>query len=392
MLIPLGTDRPLTRPTVVTHLLVWVNVLIFALQATMQQERFGGWDPDLAGKITDTLKLDPLHFHWWALFSSAFIHANFLHIAGNMVFLWVFGPNVEDRFGRIGFLAFYLAGAAASGGLWMLFQNAPVLGASGAIAAVTGAYLVLFPRTEIRTFLVFLYIGVYRIPAPWFLGAQVFFDLAATGLGRSGNVATLAHLGGYAFGIGVSLFLLATGLLKREVYDLFSITKHRIRRREFQELAYKQRQAKAAGKDPDSVLRAKKPEPLAEAVMQARGDVTNRMVENNLEGAAAAYRRLLEKHGRAPSIALLNRRSQYDLANYLFKIGDHQTAATAYALFMEGYPTDPEIPVVRLMLGLINARYLNDPVKAKREISEAIPGLPDGDHKSLARELLAELG
>jgi TolA-binding protein len=188
------------------------------------------------------------------------------------------------------------------------------------------------------------------------------------------------------------MLLLVTGILKREMYDLFSISRHASRRRQFREVSYQRERAAAAGKNPDAALREKPIASIPEPIMLARAEVSSRLLEDDLPGAGRAYRALLEKHGAAAPGALLNRRMQYELANGLFREGDYATAATAYRLFLEGYRTDSEAPVVRLMLGLINARYLNDPVKAKEEINQAMPGLPEGDHKALARELLAELG
>ena len=380
MIIPLGTDRPLARPTLVTHILVWINVLVFAAGLAVNQ---AARDPSAYNQLRDQFILDPTHLKIWSLITYAFLHANFMHIFGNMLFLWVLGPNVEDRFGRIGFAAFYLLGGAAAGGLHALLDPHPVLGASGAIAAVTGAYLVLFPRTQVKVLFLLVVIGIYQVPAWWFIGGQVAWDFIAQGMGRGGNVARLAHLGGYAFGIGVSLLLLATGLLKREMYDLFSISKHAARRRQFREASYR---SQAAAKAATAVS------PQAEGLAAARAEVSERLASSDFAGAAASYRALLQTYGSTVGSALLSRRTQYDLANDLFRQGDHQTAATAYQLFLEGYPKDPEIPVVRLMLGLIKARYLNDPVSAKQQIREAMPALPEGDHKALARELLTELG
>ncbi len=382
VLIPIGTDRPLSRLPLMVPVLIGINAVIFGIGMAMDR---GGENPEALNSFQERFSLHPEHIHWWALFSYAFLHAGFMHLAGNMVFLWVLGPNVEDRFGRIGFLLFYLAGGAAAGGLHCLFSVHPVLGASGSIAAVTGAYLVLFPRTEVKVFLLLIVIGIYRIPAVWFILAQIAFDFWSTGMG-SGNVATVAHLGGYGFGVALSMFLLATGILKREMYDLFSLSRHAARRKQFQ--AAGREQARIAAQ---RATRAAQPGPSDE-LAKARAEVTVPLLEGDLPAAAAAYRRLMDAHGATVSAALLSRKSQYDLANSLFAAGDHQTAATAYRLFMEGYPKDSELSVVRLMLGLINARYLNDPIKAKQEISEAMGGLPDGDHKQLARELLAELG
>lgn len=390
MLIPLGTDRSLRRPTLVNLALVGLNIALFVAGQILERS-----DPKLFAAIQEQLVLDPHHFRWWNLVTYAFLHAGFMHVLGNMVFLWVFGPNVEDRFGRVGYAAFYLAGGAIAGGLHCLFESHPVLGASGAVAAVTGAYVVLFPHTRIKTLVLFFFIGVYEIPAWWIIGTQIawnFYAQAMHGRGDDvGRVATLAHLGGYGWGVVVSMVLLATHLLAREPYDLFTISRQAVRRRQFREAHFQQARALEQSRAAEQAARGRKSDPVAaELIAEARADVSTRIPED-MPGAAEAYRRLLGKHGVAPAAALLNRRLQYELANYLFESGDPQTAATAYQLFLDGYPNDSELPVVRLMLGLINARYLNDPVRAKQEIGKALPDLPEGQ-RGLARELLAELG
>ncbi|MFM9996175.1 MAG: rhomboid family intramembrane serine protease [Phycisphaerales bacterium] len=384
MIIPLGTDRPLRRPTLVNHALIAANVAVFLGQVFV--ERFA---PDRAGEIFAELTLDPRNVLPWTLLTHAFLHGGALHLLGNMVFLWSFGANVEDRFGRIGYTVFYLLGALAAGGLHALFDPHPVVGASGAIAAVTGAYLVLFPHTIIRCFVWFFLIGVYGIPALWFIGGQIAYNVLMQGSGFTGNVAVLAHLGGYGFGIAVALALLATRILPREPYDLFTLSRQAARRRQFREIAYQRDRTAREGINPD-LARVKLDPQKSDAIATARAAVASAVSSGDPSAAAAAYRRLLEDSG--VGAALLNRRAQYDLANYLFQSGDHQTAATAYDLFLKGYPTDSELPTVRLMLGLINARYLNDPIRAKQEINAAMAGLPEGDNLALARELLAELG
>src|SRR5262249_20133954 len=146
------------------------------------------------------------HFRPWTLVTHAFLHAGWLHLLGNMVFLWVFGPNVEDRFTRIGVLIFYLVGGAAAGGAHALLEASPALGAGGAIAAVTGAYIVLFPRTLIKCIVFLIIIGIFQIPAWIFIVLAIAKDMVWVGL-PTDNVARFAHLGGYAFGMMVSLFL-----------------------------------------------------------------------------------------------------------------------------------------------------------------------------------------
>lgn len=149
---------------------------------------------------------------WLAsIFISMFLHGGWLHIAGNMLFLWVFGNNVEDRLGRLAFIAFYLLGGVAA----MLLQLAmgpnstiPTVGASGAIAAVLGSYLVLFPHARVTTLVVFFFITAVDLPAgvvlmTWFV-LQLFSGVGQLGTNLAGGVAYWAHVGGFVFGAVVT--------------------------------------------------------------------------------------------------------------------------------------------------------------------------------------------
>jgi membrane associated rhomboid family serine protease len=148
------------------------------------------------------------------LITSQFLHAGWLHLLGNMLYLWIFGNNIEDRFGRIRFLLFYLAGGIAAGLTQLAIDptsEVPMVGASGAIAATLGAYLVLFPRARI-TSLVFLGFFYQLIDVPaiivlafWII-LQLIDGLASLGVtGVGGGVAFFAHIGGFAFGVLVAL-------------------------------------------------------------------------------------------------------------------------------------------------------------------------------------------
>lgn len=383
MFIPLGTDRPLKRVTKVNHALIGVNILVFGAQLLLLRSSQDSYEQAMGWAV-----LDPQSFQFWGLFSYAFLHstASIWHILGNMLFLWVFGPNVEDRLGRWWYLAFYLGGAAASGGLHMAVSNAPVVGASGAISAVCGAYLVLFPRTHIKTLFMLIFIGVFSIPAVWFIGAGIAWNLVFSQV--QDNVARGAHLGGYAYGIGISLVLLWTRVLPREVYDLFSIGRQAARRHQLKD-AMRKADSSGPRRNPK---KESKPDAASEAIMQARAAVSTKLADEDMDGAAAAYKELLDQYGKSNPATLLSRRQQYEMGNHFFRAGDHQNAAVAYERFIDGYPTDSEAPSVRLLLGVINARYLNDPIRAKELISKAIEGLRGEDEIAHAKELLEELG
>ena len=167
-----------------------------------------GWQQDLLGRGAATCALQDQPR--WTILSSMFIHGGWLHILGNMLFLWIFGDNVEDAMGHVRYAAFYLlAGIVA--GLTQGFIDAgsltPAIGASGAIAGVMGAYIVLFPRASVVAIIPFLFFIPFPVPAFLMIGIwfvlQVFTGLSSFGpnaVGAGGGVAYFAHIGGFVFG------------------------------------------------------------------------------------------------------------------------------------------------------------------------------------------------
>ena len=198
--IPLGdaSRRPVNMP-VVTILIIAVNVVVFGFELAGGESFVRQWSVTPA-EIT-------AGHHWITILTAMFMHGGWSHIIGNMVFLWAFGPEVEDAMGRGRYLAFYLIGGVVA----MLAQVAasphatvPCLGASGAIAAVMGAFLVTYPRDEIRTLLFFfIFVRVRYVPAMLLIGIWFLTQLANVGAvvtANTGGVAYLAHVGGFAFG------------------------------------------------------------------------------------------------------------------------------------------------------------------------------------------------
>jgi len=156
---------------------------------------------------------------WETPFTAMFLHASILHIAGNMLFLWIFGNNVEDAVGPVKYLAFYILGGLAALGLQVAVgpnSVAPTLGASGAVAAVLGGYILLYPRARVLTLVIIIFLfTVIELPAILMLGVW-FAEQAAFGAanltnptGGGGGVAYFAHVGGFAFGL-LTVKLLAT--------------------------------------------------------------------------------------------------------------------------------------------------------------------------------------
>jgi membrane associated rhomboid family serine protease len=156
---------------------------------------------------------------WQTVFTAMFMHASILHIGGNMLFLWIFGNNVEDSMGTVKYLLFYIAGGIAALALQVAIgpnSVVPTLGASGAIAAVLGGYILLYPRARVLTLVfIILFFTVIELPALlvlgfWFLQQAVFAATDLTNpIGGGGGVAYFAHVGGFVFGL-LAIRLLAT--------------------------------------------------------------------------------------------------------------------------------------------------------------------------------------
>ena len=199
-MIPLRDEsRQPERFAIVTAFIIGINVLVFILELAGGDEFVTRWSVVPADIVAGR--------HWIAIVTSMFLHASWSHILGNMVFLWAFGPEIEDIMNRWRYAVFYLAGGAVA----MLAQVAadpgstvPCLGASGAIAAVMGAFLVTYPRDKIRTVLVIgWFIRVTFIPAVLLIGFWFVVQLLSFGAVtnvQSGGVAYLAHIGGMVFG------------------------------------------------------------------------------------------------------------------------------------------------------------------------------------------------
>jgi membrane associated rhomboid family serine protease len=213
MFIPLKDLNPSRSYPFVTITLILANVVVFlyefVLETTMPHRAFDALVlsySEVPARIPAFLAGHTgFQVAFFPLVTSMFLHANWLHIAGNMLFLWIFGDNVEDFFGHFTYLFFYLACGIGAGLLHVLFNfhsNIPAVGASGAISGVMGAYILLHPRARILT-LVFIF--PIPVPAVVFLGLwfilQFLSGLNTLGGGASGGVAVWAHIGGFLLGM-----------------------------------------------------------------------------------------------------------------------------------------------------------------------------------------------
>jgi membrane associated rhomboid family serine protease len=210
-MIPLRDEIPTRRVPVVNYALIAVNILIFVWMALSSDEASVTRFALIPSNFTQGVTLGDV----LSIFTSMFMHAGLAHIGGNMLYLWIFGDNVEDRLGHFGYLAFYLFGGLVAS-LTHLFTNfdspVPTVGASGAIAAVLGAYLVLYPQSRIVTFIpIGMFMRLTLVPAAVVLGLwfviQFFNGMIALGGADVGGVAVWAHIGGFIAGVVVAKLL-----------------------------------------------------------------------------------------------------------------------------------------------------------------------------------------
>jgi len=390
MIIPVRTDYQMRHTPWVNYALLAANVVLYVLGYHGASPRIRAWllhpeAPELA-----------------QFFTSVFLHANLAHLIGNMVFLWVFGNAVNDRFGHVGYLAFYLAGGVLAGvGYVLLSGAAPVLGASGAISAVTGAYLVLLPRTRVTVVALLLYVLMpFEISSLYFLLFQVVWNLVLTFSelgGAGGGVAYAAHSSGYAFGIGVSAALLALRVLPRDPFDLLNLLRARHRRTRYQRMVTQgfdpfrynpegARQFERRWVDARTVDSAV-PDTADARELELRRGIAEALAGGNFEGAA---RRYLDLIAAAPQ-AVLPRQQQLDVANQLMSAERFPEAAEAYERFLRHHAGYEHVADIYLMLGLVYGRYLRKDEPAEKYLQLAVENLHDARKIDLARADLEQV-
>jgi membrane associated rhomboid family serine protease len=208
-MIPLRSSERTYSTATVTLSIIAVNVLVFFYELSLPHYSLN--------RFITNYGIVPDRLHWTSLVASMFIHGGFLHIAGNMWFLWIFGRGIEDLIGHARFLVFYLVSGLAAAFIHIIVNaNSPVptVGASGAIAGVMGAYLIKFPRARIVTLVpIFIFITTLDIPAGflllyWFV-IQFFsgFGSISEMQPSGGDVAWFAHIGGFLAGMGLIMLM-----------------------------------------------------------------------------------------------------------------------------------------------------------------------------------------
>jgi len=349
-ILPIRTSIRPWRTPYINYALIIVNAIIFLLTYSPHYSIVAGV------RVLEPLRpwaeqfmLIPGHLHLWQFVSYAFLHGGFWHIFFNMFFLYLFGNNVNDKLGSIGYLCFYLAGAVFSGIGHILLNSSPAIGASGAVAAVTGAYLVLFPQTLITVIYWFIFIGTMEVPALYFIAFKMIL-IDNVIVRYTPNVAYDAHLAGYAFGIASLLLMLATSLIAGSNFDLWAMLKRWNRRRHYRNVV-------SGGYDPFAgrpgarQIKVKEVKKTAagrqqeQKTSELRNEISSRILERNLPVAAKVYLELMEVDRKQ----LLPRQHLLDIANQLASDGKSAESARAYEQFLTHYSNYEYIEQVQLM-------------------------------------------
>lgn len=389
MIFPIRTSIRPRRTPYANYALIAVNIIIFFLE----------YHPDPAtGSVVfrpwvGQFMLTPIRPYLWQFVSYAFLHGGLMHILGNMYFLYLFGNNVNDKLGHINYLCLYLGGAVFAGVGHTLLHINPVLGASGAVAAVTGAYLVLFPQTLITVLYWFFFIGTMELSALYFIAFKlIVWDNVIEPRFSTAAIAYDAHLAGYAFGIAVMLVMLATGLIGSSRFDLWAMIKRWNQRRRYRDVV-------SSGYDPfagrttvkqikvKEVKKTAAQQQREEKIKHLRNEIASRMLQRNLSVAAEVYLELIE----LDSEQILPRQYLLDIANQLASDSKHTESAQTYEKFLTHYSNYEYVEQVELMLGILYSRYLHKPELAIKHLQAAAQKLSDPGQVKMCNDELAKL-
>lgn len=388
-MIPIGTNIEIRKTPWANYALVAANVLIFLLLNV-----WGSRSPELH-RLREWLTLNAGEPRLFEFVSYQFLHAGLAHLAGNMLFLWVFGNPVNARMGHVPYVLFYLATGVFAAAGYALGTDAHMVGASGSIAGVTTAYLALFPRSRITFLIIFIFITTWELPSMLIIVVKIILwdNVLAPGMmGGGGNVAYEAHLAGYAFGFASTVALLRLRALPRSQFDILALWRRWWQRRSYRSAVASDPAAqartqygrvanvKAAQQEPPAP-----PDPRQQRIAELRQQIAQAVARRDLATANQAYEQLLEIEPQH----VLARETQLEVANYLLSENRYHEAAQAYEKLLSAFPRSRDADQVRLLLGVIYARYLQQYDQAERHLTECQPRLADERQRSQCEEWLA---
>jgi membrane associated rhomboid family serine protease len=393
MFIPIRTETPIRRPPTANLTLLGLNVATFLV---VNQQFLG---EHLSGFAEEHFILTSGAPALHQFVTYQFLHGDAWHLLANMLFLWVFGNSVNAKMGQIPYVLFYLAGGIFAAWAYAATQarDFQLVGASGAIASVTTAYLALFPRSRVTMLIVFFFIQFVELPALLIIGLKIILwdNIIAPGLHGGGNVAYGAHLAGYLFGFVSAMLMLGIGALPHDQFDMLALWRRWRWRRSFStaygtgdRLRYGTVARPAATGSPGREAE----ETRLDHVSELRGRISVRLEAGEVGAAADLYGELLALDPEQ----CLAERQQLLVARHFYTTGRYPQAARAFERLIGCYPGYAEVEDIRLLLGIIYARDLQQYEAADRHLSESLRRLTGETRREQClrwlREVRAALG
>lgn len=388
--IPIRTESEIVRTPYANYSLIGVHVIMFALfSSPLAGEQLLSFRD--ARLVLATGDLNLLNF-----FTYQFLHADILHLAGNMLFLWVFGNSVNSKMGDWPYLFFYLAGGIFGGAVYSLLRpaGATLIGASGAIASITTAYLALFPRSHVTVLIwIFVFLQFVEVPAMVLICLKIIVwdNIVAPTFGGVGRVAHDTHLAGYLFGFIGAMGMLWLRALPRDQFDMVALWDRWRRRRE---MAAAFRGAapvtgsfgSVARKEPTRQDARRTEDQQLDRIASLRDQVGEAIRRGDISSAMNEYAALLA----ADPAQILAEGMLLQIARRQFETGAAAAAAETFERVLAGYPRSPEAENVRLLLGIMYARDLARYDKADEHLTRSWESLTDPDRRAKCHEWLTK--
>ena len=221
---PFKDDNPTKNKPFISYFIIFLCCIIFLFQFSLSSQ--AGYSIIKTFGATPYLLTNELYQYWYSVLSSMFLHGSLMHLIGNLTYLWIFGDNIEDEFGRLNFIIFYILcgiGAVIAQILLDPQSNVPMIGASGAIAGLLGSYIILYPNAKIYVFAwIIIFVKIIKVPAFIVIGAWIVLQFMNVFDQGSSGVAYSAHIGGFLTG------LILTPLFKKNTTKIFTPNKNKL--------------------------------------------------------------------------------------------------------------------------------------------------------------------
>jgi len=392
IVLPIRTESPIRRTPRVNYALIGINMAIYLLlNANLLDLR-------PFAQAADPMALRSTEPAFYQFLTYQFRHGDGWHLLGNMLFLWVFGNSVNSKMGDWKYLLFYLAGGALSGWGQLVLGTGDfaLVGASGAIAAVTTAYLVLFPRSRVTVLLwFFIFIHFFQMPAMVIIGVKIIIwdNIIAPNFGDQGPVAHGAHLVGYFVGFVGAMTMLLTRVLPRDQFDLLALWKRWHRRRAYAstmatvEPAAPALAEKVVRVSPVDQRQQEEDQRRHDEIRELRTQIASHLSRGEPTEATRLYEQLVVRDPKQ----CLPEHLQVTAARAFYDSGRFPQAAAAFDRFLERYPYSREVDEIRLLLGIIYARDLRQYESADRHLTAVVGRLDDSKRRAQCLSWLGDV-